>query len=113
MVARQVITSHGKEYPNGLFAHSPSTLPYALNGNYTRFISEISINETACGDGAVFAVSLDGREIYHSPGVLPATPPIHLDLDVTGGKTLVLKTISGQDMSCDWTIWGDPYLVKK
>ncbi len=73
----------------------------------------ISIKETACGDGAGFAVSLDGREIYRLENMLPSDEPIPLALDVTGGQVLKLATISGGDNSCDWTIWGDPYLVKK
>lgn len=112
LVEHQVITSHQQTYPSGLFVHAPSNLEYALAGEYSRFVSVISLNESACGDGAAFAVSLDGAEIYHSPNLLPSTAPIPLDLDVRGGKTLTLQTLSGPDLSCDWTIWGDPYLVK-
>lgn len=112
MIIHQPISSHEKTYPFGLFAHAPSNLQYTLNGQYTRFITEISLNQSACGDGAQFAVSLDGKEIYHSPNLLPSTAPIALDLDVSGGQRLKLETLPGPDVSCDWTIWGDPYLVK-
>jgi 5'-nucleotidase len=112
MVPCDTIVSHRKEYPFGLFAHSPSKLQYAIDGNYKTFVAEISIKETACGDGASFAVRVDDREIYRSDNMLPSSKPISLSLDVTGGKVLTLETISGNDISCDWTIWGDPYLVK-
>ncbi|HEY5982327.1 MAG TPA: NPCBM/NEW2 domain-containing protein, partial [Anaerolineales bacterium] len=107
----QTISSHGKEYRSGLFAHSPSDLRYVLDGKFAAFQTEISIQESACGDGASFAVLLDGKEIYDSGTMLPADAPRPVDLDVNGGRLLVLKTMSGSDISCDWTIWGDPYLV--
>jgi len=113
MTMGQVISNHGKEYPYGLFAHAPSELRYMLDGKFTAFVTEISVKETACGDGASFVVSLDDKEIYRSETVLPRYDAIPLSLDVTGGKKLKLETISGNDMSCDWTIWGDPYLVRK
>lgn len=113
LIINHVITSHEREYPYGLFAHAPSELKYALDGKYISFITEIGINETACGDGASFVVNLDDREIYRSENMLPSDNHISLELDVSGGKVLTLRTLSGNDMSCDWTIWGDPYLVKK
>ena len=113
MVTHQVISSHAKEYPYGLFAHAPSELKYALDGKYSTFVTEISIKETACGDGASFVVSIDDNEIYHSEQMLSSNKPIPLTLDISGGEVLKLVTISGEDMSCDWTIWGDPYLVRK
>ncbi len=113
MINDQVISSHGTEYPNGLFAHASSKLRFTLDGNYTSFATTISIKETACGDGASFVVNLDGKEIYRFENMLASSEPIPLTLDVTGGKILELLTISGADMSCDWTIWGDPYLVKE
>ena len=108
-----VITSHGTEYLNGLFAHSPSELRFNLDGKYAQFVSVVSIKETACGDGAGFSVYLDNNEIYRVESMLPSDEPIPLSLDVSSGKVLTLKTISGDDASCDWTIWGDPYLVNK
>jgi 5'-nucleotidase len=111
MLEGQTIFSHGKEYRSGLFAHSPSDLRYALDGKFASFQTEISIQESACGDGASFAVLLDGKEIYDSGTMLPTDAPRPVELDVNGGKLLVLKTVPGSDMSCDWTIWGDPYLV--
>ncbi len=112
MVECQTIVSHRKEYPFGLFAHSPAELRFELKGNYKKFITEIGIKETACGDGASFAVFVDDREIYRSENMLASSTPIPLTLDVSGGNILTLKTISGDDISCDWTIWGDPYLIR-
>jgi 5'-nucleotidase len=113
MLTGQSITSHDKGYPYGLFAHAPSKLRYALDGKYSTFVTEISVKETACGDGASFLVSLDGKEIYRSEQISPGAAAIPLSLDITDGKVLTLQTLSGNDNSCDWTIWGDPYLVRK
>jgi hypothetical protein len=113
MMTGQVISSHGREYPYGLFVHAPSELHYALDGKYTTFVTEISVKETACGDGGTFVVSVDGKELYRSEQMTARDETIPLSLDVTDGKVLKLETFSGDDMSCDWTIWGDPYLIRK
>jgi hypothetical protein len=112
MTECQVITSHQKEYPFGLFAHASSEIHYSLGGKFSHFNAEISIKETACGDGAEFVAALDGKEMYRSPWMTAASKPVPLTLDVSGGDDLVLSTLGGQDISCDWTIWGDPYLTK-
>jgi len=108
----QVLFSHGVTYPMGLFAHAPSRLVYDLNGKYTRLETDIMVQDSACGDGAEFVVQLDGKELYASSMLSAFHDPVHLSLDITGGKELILITLSGEDNSCDWTIWGDPYLVK-
>lgn len=113
MIMDQIISSHGTEYTYGLFAHAPSELKFALDEKYVSFATEISVKETACSDGAAFTVSVDNQEIYNSGNLLPSDEFIPLTLDVSGGKILKLVTLSEGDMSCDWTIWGDPYLVKK
>lgn len=113
IVKGQAISSHDRPLPYSLFAHAPSSLEYALDGQFSRFVSVISLEQSACGDGAVFVVSLDGKEIYHSPNLLPSTEPVPLDLNISSGQKLKLETLPGPDMSCDWTIWGDPYLVKQ
>ncbi len=113
LVLNSVISSHGRDYPSGLFAHAPSELKFALDGKYISFATDITVNQTACGDGASFAVTVDDREVYRSKNMLPASETIPLTLDVSGGQVLKLQTISGNDNSCDWTIWGDPYLIKK
>lgn len=108
----EVISNHGQVFAQGLFTHAPSELTYTLNGNYLHFDSIISIKETACGDGAQFVVRLDGNEIFRSDWMTAASPLFPVSLNVTGGKVLTLITLSGNDNTCDWTIWGDPVLSK-
>lgn len=109
--AGEPIYSHDKLYADGLFAPSPSDLRYALYGKFKSLVAEIGIKETACGDGAFFSILLDDREIYNSGTMLPSDKPQQVSADVTGGKVLELKTMPGAGNECDWTIWGDPYLV--
>ena len=111
MTEGQLIYSHGKQYPYGLFAHAPARLRYILGGQFKSFVAEIGIKETACGDGASFSVSLDKTEIFNSGTLLPSDEPRPVNLDVRGGQVLELTNASGTDMDCDWTIWGDPYLI--
>jgi hypothetical protein len=108
---RQIAT-HQKIYGWGLFAHAPSRLVYELNGEYSLFKADILIEDSACGDGARFSVFLDGNKIYQSDVILPTDLPASIELDVTGGRLLELTTSIVQNMDCDWTIWGDPYLMR-
>jgi hypothetical protein len=107
------INSHGVTYNRGLFAHAPSNISYQIEGLYKSFDTVISLKETACGDGGQFIVKIDGNEAYRSPWMTAASDPIPVSLDVSGARELNLITLSGDDISCDWTIWGDPTLTLK
>ena len=111
MDSGQVIRSHGISYSQGLFAHAPSILLFELDGIYTTLVTDILIKDSACGDGAYFSVSVDNDEVYRSTNVTAREKPNHVELNITGGTLLKLETAEGDSNSCDWTIWGDPYLL--
>lgn len=51
------------KYDHGLIAHANSLLTYELNGDYTRFDSEIGIDEGASGGSAIFKIMVtNGRK---------------------------------------------------
>ena len=111
MTAGKVIQSHGISYPQGLFAHAPSVILYELDGLYTTLVTDILIKDTACGDGAFFSISVDNDEVFHSANITAGEQPSHIELDITSGTLLKLETATGDSNACDWTIWGDPYLL--
>lgn len=104
---------NGTIYKNGLFAHAPSKLTYRLNGEYSSFTATLTMGDAECGDGAWFSVHLDNRRVYYSPVLYLTNFPIEIELDVTGATLLTLQTHVGEleDGRCDWTIWGDPFLM--
>lgn len=51
------------KYEHGLIAHANSLLTYELNGDYTRFDSEIGIDEGSSGGSAIFKIMVtNGRK---------------------------------------------------
>jgi len=65
----------------------PPTLIYTLNGNYTRFISDIY---SAAGGTSprVMTIYGDGRLLYTSPPMVQGTLTQSIDLDVNGVSEL-------------------------
>lgn len=109
----QTILAHGTKWDHGLFAHAPSSIEYALDGAYQTLTgSALMHNGCQAGDGAVFRVLVDGNEVYTSPAVTFSSKPVSFEVDVYGGQilTLSIDNLAGGD--CDWSIWGDPMLVR-
>ena len=117
-LAGTILQRNGVEYPYGLFAYASSRLEYTLPGNVTSFSSSIFLSgyvegDFRCSGTARFVIHLDGREIYESPiltsSYLPE--PIEINVSVQEGNILTLITDSLGDIFCDYTVWGDPYLI--
>jgi hypothetical protein len=107
---------NGVEYPHGLFAHAPSELEYSLPRNFASFSASLYIDghPTCGGNGvAAFVVLLDGQEIYRSRELTynESQMPIPMSISVDSGRTLTLKTETLGSTLCDWTVWGDAYLL--
>lgn len=110
----KVLTSHGSRYPNGLLAHAPSRLDYQIDGQYRLFRTQILKQDgVACGDGVVFKVLLDGQAVFPSSVVNSSDAPQDVELDVTGARTLTLVVDQRAGNDCDWSIWGNPVLVRQ
>jgi hypothetical protein len=113
--------THGKSYSRSLFLNAPSVVVYSLDGKYDTFSVELMISDmlhSECGDGALFGIDADGETVYMSKTMFYTDDPIPVEINVKGVKTLRLETFANADfdvypvdMNCDYTIWGDPYLV--
>ncbi len=105
------IYTHGEYYPHGLMAHAPSRLDYQLNGQYRFFHTQIlKQDDVDCGDGVIFMVLVDGKNVYTSGVVSSSGPPQNLELNVANAQRLSLVVDERQTGDCDWSIWGDPLL---
>jgi hypothetical protein len=117
-VGGQPLRIAGKAYRRGLGVHSRCELTYAIQGRYRTFQASIGIDDEALGlpvpGAAVFAVSVDGREIYRSPLLRAGQPAVRLGpLDLGGGDELVLLVDFGDDRTFgDRADWAEALLVE-
>jgi archaellum component FlaG (FlaF/FlaG flagellin family) len=110
----ETIHSHGRLFENGLVAHAPSEVSYALAGNFTRLSTTLVVyNEgnSDCGDGVVFKVLVDGALTYESQVMLPSSDPAEVEISLPAGEVLTLVADPQADSDCDFAIWGDPILL--
>ena len=109
-VDRHKLMLDGEPFRYGIGSHANSSLVYSLSRNYDWFNAVVGLDdESACGDGAYFAVEADGREIYHSKK-LYTTDKERLRLNIKGAKTLNLRVLMGNDKDCDHGDWAHAWL---
>ncbi|AUD01461.1 PA14 domain-containing protein [Spirosoma pollinicola] len=105
----RAIILNGVTYPKGLGVHAPSQITYALNGQYTHFITDMGMDDeiATAGCGTVtFEVYLDNVLAYSSGVMNPTTATKSIDLNITGKQTLKLVVTNGGDnTNCDHADW--------
>ena len=106
----------GQTFSSGLGVHAASTVVYDLAGQYTRFQSEIGVDDEACFNlqGSVaFYVLADGEELYNSGQMTYAMGPMPIDIDVSGRNQLkLIVTDGGDNKDCDHADWADARLTQ-
>ncbi|WP_193726654.1 NPCBM/NEW2 domain-containing protein [Paenibacillus guangzhouensis] len=106
------ITLNGQIYAKGLGTHAASSITYNLNGQYTRFQSDIGIDhEVSANATVVFQVWADGNKIYDSQTMTPASQIQSIDVSVAGVNQLVLTVEDGGDgINSDHADWANARL---
>ncbi|MDZ7616999.1 MAG: NPCBM/NEW2 domain-containing protein [Patescibacteria group bacterium] len=80
-----------RQYLKGLGMHTAARITYRLDGGYSRFQSEVGVDDSTEGRGSVrFRVFVDGRERYTGTPIRGGEPPVAIDLDVSGADRLDL-----------------------
>jgi hypothetical protein len=97
----------GRPYDRGLGTLPRTLLAYRLDPADRRFQATIGLDDRAGELGSVvFRVLVDGKERWASPPVGRRGPPVDVDVDVAGGKVLILATEFGErgdvQDSADW-----------
>ncbi|MEU9945329.1 NPCBM/NEW2 domain-containing protein, partial [Streptomyces lavendulae] len=95
--------------------HANSTITYSLNGGYSRFRSDIGVDDEVGANATVkFEVWGDGVKLYESPSVMtPSSATQSVDVSVAGVKSLVLKvTDAGDGINSDHADWAGAGLVR-
>jgi Domain of unknown function (DUF4347)/NPCBM/NEW2 domain/Glucose / Sorbosone dehydrogenase/FG-GAP-like repeat/Calx-beta domain len=109
------LTLNGITYNKGLGVHAGSDTTYALSGNYTRFISDIGVDDEVGGNGSViFQVFADGVNIYDSGLITGSTATKTVNVDVTAKQNLrLVVTDSGNGNGYDHADWANARLTSE
>jgi len=94
----------------GIGSHAASKLSWNINNSYKKFHSYIGLDdESACGNGAIWVVKGDGKELYRSK-VLTSHEIDSLSVDISGVKILELETLDNGEKDCDHVNWAGAWL---
>jgi alpha-galactosidase len=97
----------GVTYAHGIGTLSINELIIDLKGQATRFLAVVGLNDNASRQGSVTVeVWLDNRKILISDVLRVGSPPLKVDVDLTGARFLELTIDDGNDVStgdnADW-----------
>ena len=94
-------------HPKGLYAHSPSSYLFDLNGKWETFKTSYGLQRGAMGK-VIFVVLADGKEVFRSRTV-EGSKERGIELDVADVQRLELVVENGGEGNgrC-WSIWGSP-----
>jgi hypothetical protein len=106
------ISLHGVKYAKGLGVHANSVVTYNLGGQYSRFVSDVGIDDEVCtGCGSVvFQVWADGTKLYDSGAMTQASPTQNINVSVAGTTQLQLVVNVGATGDNDHADWAGAYL---
>jgi hypothetical protein len=129
----------GRTYSRGLGMRSHSSVTYALDEAYERFLAQIGIDDavrpddaarsegvgrsgtaheqtprTWPGGAAVFRVYVDGASRFESDLLRAGDKPVALDIDVTGAQSLTLEVDYGDGLDLgDYADWAAARLLRR
>jgi alpha-galactosidase len=97
----------GVTYAHGIGTLSINELIIDLKGQATRFLAMVGLNDNASKQGSVTVeVWLDNKKILISDVLRVGSPPVKVDVDLTGAHFLELTIDDGNDVStgdnADW-----------
>jgi hypothetical protein len=86
----------GQTFDRGIGTQSRTLLAYRIEPGDRRFQALVGVDERAGPLGSVvFRVLVDGKPRYQSPPLTDRDAPKAIDLDLSGGKFLILATEFG------------------
>ncbi|MFD0693491.1 NPCBM/NEW2 domain-containing protein [Paenibacillus sp. GCM10027628] len=111
-VGGNTITLNGTTYTKGLGTHAISNITYNLNGQYSRFQSDVGVDdEVGANSTVIFQVWADGNKIYDSGVMTPTSATKSIDVSVAGVNQLVLTvTDAGDGINSDHADWANARL---
>jgi hypothetical protein len=125
-VLEQPMRMASREYRKGLGVHSYSLLEYALDGEFSRFLAWIGLDDSARPTdprslrsdpgSVVFRVLLDGKPLVEK-AMTWRDPPVQLEVPISGGKVLGLEVQCGGragsiNYARDRANWAEAIVIK-
>jgi alpha-galactosidase len=109
------ITLGGVTYQHGIGTLSINELIVDLKGQATRFLAMVGLNDNAGKQGSVTVeVWLDNRKVLVSDVLRVGSPPLKVDVDLTGARFLELLIDDGNDVSTgDYADWAGGLIFLK
>ena len=104
----------GETFDRGIGTQSRTFLAYRIEPGDRRFQATIGVDERAGPLGSVvFRVFVDRREQYRSPPMTDRDSPKTLDIDLDGGKILILATEFGERGNVrDHADWAEARMIR-
>lgn len=94
----KIITLNSQRYEKGIATHANSEIRYDLARRYSRFKSDVGIDEDVGGLGSVsFEVWVDGQRLFDSGIMTGNSETKSIDIDITGKNELKLIVKDGGD----------------
>ena len=103
----------GETYSKGLFAHSPSSFVFNLDGKWKTFSAIVGLRDYAHIKGsAKFTVIGDGKILYES-AALRTTQKDRVNVDISKVKILELQANGTEGHNFNsWAIWVNPIIER-
>lgn len=110
----QPLTLGGLSFDRGLGMQSRTLLAYKLDTSARRFQATIGLDDRAGPLGNVlFRVRVDDREVYVSPPMTSGEKPRELDLNIQGGRFLILEADFAERGDVrDLADWADARVIR-
>jgi hypothetical protein len=104
----------GQAFDRGIGTQSRTLLAYRIQPGDRRFQALIGVDERAGPLGSVvFRVFVDRQEQFKSPPMTDRDPPKALDIDLAGGKILILATEFGDRGNVrDLADWAEARIIR-
>lgn len=113
--SRGPVTIGGTVYAKGLGMHAVSSVTYDLSeGNYSRFRSDIGVDDAVGSNGSVvFKLYADSELIYQSGTMTGDMQAQLVDVDITGTNQLTLEVgDAGNGNNSDHADWANARLIR-
>jgi hypothetical protein len=110
----QPIRLGGQAFDRGIGTQSRTLLAYPIQPGDRRFQALVGVDERAGPLGSVvFRVFVDRQERFNSRLMTDRDPPRPLDIDLTGGKILILATEFGERGNIrDLADWAEARIIR-
>lgn len=107
------ITLNGVVYDKGLGVHAYSEITYNVSAGYSRFISDVGVDDEKNGGTVVFRVLADGNEVFNSGVMNNASQTQVVNVGLTGVDELTLIVENAGDGNGeDHADWADARLLE-